>query len=421
MKITDVILKYPAVLGKRDFIIDAFSITTHTEKSAVPDDGWYVGKVFSEGNKVMVYLGDDTYEQLTVGKQPYTSFEETGTLPAGILKNAPKPIKTTLGRVALNYLLLSEPFGDAIPYVNEPWNSGKIERQIVEALLDGTIDVKSVYTYVDNVYYLGSYSDFCVPSLSSKAVTIDPKVIARRDALLKQYAGQLDDPKVMMAIEKELIALDMATMKGDVSNGFMITNKSYDNHRKRMFLNIGMVNKFGEDVGHDFISSSLDDGWDPKELPKIANEIRSGSYSRGKETAKGGDIAKQLGRNFQEAAIVMDDCKTANTMPTLISDSNQSEFLHRNIMVAGKVVALTKENISKYLDKVVQLRSPMTCVAKNGYCYTCMDNRFKILKVTLLNTQLLQIGSKIMLNSMKAMHSVKVTAYELQSLDEFTV
>lgn len=421
MEITDIILEHPEVLGRRDFIIDAFSITTHSTKEEVRAEDWYIGKVYMHNNKLMVHLPDDQDVELEDTKQPYTSFEQEGTLPVGVLKNTTKPMKTTIGKVALNYLLLSEPFGDVIPYVNGPWDSDAIERDIVNALVSGKISVADGYQYVDNVYYLGSYSDFCVPSLSEKAVSVDPSVIKRRDELFKKYKGQLDDPKIMMLIESELIDLDIATMNGDVSNGFMTTRATYSNQRKRMFLTVGMVSKFGGAPGHDFIQSSLDDGWDMNDFPKVANEIRGGSYSRGMETAKGGDIAKQIGRRFQETSIVMDDCETPTTFKIAIDDHNKDEYMYRNIVVRGALVELNEDNITKFIGKTVNMRTPMSCIAKNGYCYACMDTRFKKLEVTLLNTQLLQIGSKIMLNSMKAMHVVIVTAYELDSFDEFVV
>ncbi len=419
--IKDVIFNNPDILLKRDFIVDCFSVNTHQTLSEIPKDKLYIGKIYREGKKVMIHL-EDKDDVVATSKQPYLTFKDELTLPAKTLKNNPTAIKTTLGRLVLNHALLSLPFGDIIAYVNEKWNSKVIEKQIVDALLAGKINTESVYKYVDHVYFLGNYSDFCVPALTAKSITVDKAILKKKKELMTRYKDQLDDPAVMMKIESTLIAMDKKSLEGDDSTGFMIEDKNYSTHRKRMFLNIGMVSTFGDEhAGYNFIESNLDQGWDLNEIDAIANEIRSGIYMRGKETAKGGAISKSLGRTFQESVISTTDCKTKRTIPVEITSYNKDKFVYRNIMEGSKLVELTPENIGNYVGKVIQLRSPMTCAANPGYCYTCVDTRFKLTGASILNVQVMKIGSQLMLDSMKAMHVTKVSKFELESLDEFIV
>ncbi len=413
----DLILKYPDLLMRRDFIVDAFSESVLQTEAEVKER--YTGKIIIEGKVIKVII-DDEVQPLSAGKAPFLAFEDKIKVPEGVVVNAKGSITTTIGRLLINHYLLSIPFGDVIPYINESWNNKAVEKLIIDALLLDKITTDSVYLYINSLNQLVTYSDFCVPAITSKAITVDPKVVALRKKLLTQYKDQLDDPMIMMKIEKELIALDKETLKGDISNDFMISGKNYDNHRKRMFLGIGMVGTFGEEGnGHNFIKGDLDSGWDLNDVDKLSNDIRDGSYSRAQSTAIGGSISKSLGRTYQDSRVVMDDCKSKLTLSIHLTTTNKDDYLFRTIITGASTVLLTPENISKYINKTVKLRSPLTCKAKTGYCYTCLDYRFKKLEVESLNVQIIGIGSTILSDSMAKMHVSTVSAYELDSIDQF--
>ena len=417
ISITEVIKKDPNLLIKRDFIVDVFTKTKHQTSNEVKKS--YTGKVVSVDNKIHVTLEDGSTEILTEQRIPMFSLNTKVTIGKGTLVNLGSKVETTYGRMLINQLLLCRPFKDAIPYQNGPWNSKVVEKVMVNKVLDGSLTTESVYEYIDNVYYLSTYAPFCVPSITKKAITVDPKLLKKKDELLKKYKDELTDPAIAMAIEDELIALDKATMKGDDAER-VLESKNFDVHRKKMFFALGVTESFGDDrQSFKFGESTLDEGWKMDEIDLVSNDIRKGSYARGKETAKGGAIAKTLGRTFAESAIVIDDCRTKNTLTVNITELNKDLFLFRNIIVGSSLVELTPENIGKYVGKPIKLRSPMMCVAKGGYCYTCMDTRFKKLGIKLLNIQVLGIGSKLMLDSMKKMHYHKMTAYDLKDIDQF--
>jgi hypothetical protein len=318
--------------------------------------------------------------------------------------------------------VLVRSFKDVIQYINEPWNIGKLESIIAEFVIDKKITPSQVLDYIDNVHSIGGYSDFCVPALSEKAITPNKQVIARKKELLKQYENQLDNPVVMLKIENELVSLDKDLMKGDISTGFLIDSKNYDIQRKRMFNMLGMVESFGDEtIKYNFGQTDLNSGWKTSELDILANDTRRGSYNRAKSTAKGGAESKFLGRTFQESRIVEDDCGTIKGLNVLITNENAAQFINRTIIDAKKQILLTKENISSYIDKTVVVRSPMFCRSKFGYCYICMDARFKAIGIKLLNILPIQIGSNFLNSSMKSMHGRKMTMIELTNINEFLV
>lgn len=424
------ILEFPDVLLTRDAIIDLFTdsvFTTHDEM--ISSKMVYPGKLYNDNGSIMVVVkgsGSELIESKSTNinyEDKRLDFQDKFTLKIGMIDNyVGSPIETTYGRFLLNYVLLVKPFGSVINYINDTWNIGAIEDEIAAETIEGNITPKQVFTYIDNIYFLGSYTDFCVPAMSEKSIVSNPDVSNRRDELFEKYKDQLDDPNVMMKIEDELIAMDKAALDGDVSNGFMINSKNYDVQRKRMFLTIGMLESFGDDVkGYEFSTTNLNDGWKEEDLDSLANDTRRGSYNRAKSTAKGGAESKYLGRTFQESKIAEEDCGTKRSLSVTITKDNYNLFIFRNMISGNKLIPLTKDNINSYIGKTVSLRSPMYCNTKTGYCYTCMDTRFKKLNVKLLNSLPINIGSAILLASMKAMHGQKLSIFSIDSLNEYLI
>lgn len=424
----DIILRYPDTLLSRDSIIDMFvQAPLMTIEEASSKKMIRPGKLVQFKNKVLV--GDNTNgiiefidTDIAVGYKLdiYDTFE----LKTGMIANYTdtKSIRTTFGLFILNYNILANIFGAVIPYINEPWNISKIEKRIASELVKGTIQPDQIYRYIDAMYHISSYSDFCTPSLTEKAITADPEVSKLRDELHAKYKDQLHDPNIMMMIDDTLIALDKKKLEGDDSNGFMIEGKNYNVHRKRMFLNLGLIESFGDEVASfSFSKTNLNDGWIPEELDSLANDTRRGVYNRAMNTAKGGVESKYLGRTFQESVISEDDCNTKRGLAMTLTKDNYHRFIYRNIIVGNKIVALDESNIESYIDKDVVIRSPMYCNAKNGYCYTCMDTRFKDIGIKLLNTIPAGIGSVFLSVSLRSMHGKKIELLSIDDINEFII
>ena len=324
----------------------------------------------------------------------------------------------------MNYVLLVDPYKDAITYVNKEWNASAVESQMSELAFKNVITVDQIKQYSRNLYFLCHFNEVTTPSFTQRALTIPKELIARRDELLKKYAKEIEagDPVVISKIESELIAADKSQLKGDPSTGFYDTSKkSYETHRKQMMIMFGMIPKFGE-PGYTFIPKSLEEGWDVKNFQAIANEIRRGSYNRAKETAKGGEESKFLSRIFQNTDIVEEDCGTTRYWPVEITDDNKLTYINRNIFHRGKLLTLTKENVSSFVGTTVQMRSPSYCITKNyNYCYTCMGEYFRYLHQKNLALQVMSIGSTMLGLSMKSMHQSNIETAKIKNLSKYTV
>lgn len=419
------LIKYHASLVSRDFIIDYFVESDYmTEDEAILHKMIRPGKLFLRDDKLYVVTRADSNETFESDEisipESKLGFYDKFILNEGMIENfTGSPVETTLGVYILNYIALVKPFGNIIPYYNGYWELKKIEKVIAKKAINGEITAESIYNYVDCVYSLSSLNDFCVPAITEKAITSNPEVTKRRNELFEQYKDRLDDPNVMVMIEDELIKLDKSLLKGDDSTGFLIKGKNYNVQRKRMFLMMGLLETFGdEQQGYNFGKSSLNDGWNTDEMNLIANEIRRGSYSRATQTALGGAQSKMLGRNFQDSAIVADDCGSKRGLKLVISESNKHLFVYRNIIEGNTVVTIDESNINSYIGKEVELRSPMYCLVQHGYCYTCMDSRFKSLGIKLLNIYPINIGSTLLTMSLKSVHGTKVDLFNIDNLNE---
>lgn len=430
----DLLIKYHQSLVSRDFIIDYFVESDFmTKDETIKSKMVKLGKLFQDDGKL--YVVTEAISKSNIGAfeeipfpEKKLSFYNRFHLKRGMIENFNEDtqIVSTLGIYILNFLVLVKPFENIISYVNDYWKLGNIEKDIVDKALNGFIKPEQIYKYIDYVFFLSSLTDFCTPSVTERCITPNPEVTQRRLELFEKYKDQLDDPNIMIMIEDELIKLDKKLLADDDSSGLMIKGKNFDVQRKRMFTMFGLSETFGDDTqGYDFGKFNLNDGWDLKEMDVIANDIRRGSYNRAKSTALGGYESKVLGRNFQDSSIVADDCGTKRGINITLTKDNISAFYHHTILNKNgnkyENIILTKDNESDFLNKEVVIRSPMYCTSTYGYCYACMDSRFKELGVKLLSVGAVGIGSTFLSNSLRAMHGSKASIFDLNNLNKIVI
>jgi len=359
-------------------------------------------------NKIDPNVPFDIYDEIMVGPKEISNWTK------------PKSESTTIGLYLLNYIILASVFGDKIDYVNEEWDIGKIEKQIAKGILDDEISVAEYRKYIDNAYFIGHFSELCVPTVTERSFITDPKVAVRKAELLEQYKGQLNDPIIIEKIESELIAMDKAWLVDDPSAGFHNANakKSYGIHRKKLFITVGGIEAFDQDgASYNFIENSLDEGWDPNDMDIIANETRKGSYNRGAETQKGGAQTKFILRVFQDISITENDCGTKTTVKHMITKANYLNYVGRAIKEGTKFIILDDNSVVNYIGKEVDLRTPLSCKTTDGLCHMCSGQKFKQSGIESIGTRAIGISSKFMLASMKAFHGKVISVTNIDPFE----
>lgn len=398
----------------KDWVLEAFSpvasYNADTQEAPYP----YALKV--EGGH---YTAEDplTHEALTLldakaGTPPF-AFLEKVTVKPGAIENVHQALETCYGSILVNQTVLVYAFGNKVPYQTGTLKVSGLEKLIEPRLTTTPEDgrprrgdrlyMDEYKRFNEGIRYLEGFASICVPSATPKTITVSKEVLKRRDELVKQYGEQLEDPVVLAKVTKELTDMDRAWMKGDPAERFYIKDKSFDVVRKRLFIMQGQESGFGK-TGKT-ITSSLSEGWNVENIPAMANSQRNGSYSRGFLTALGGVEAKGNYRIFQNTVVAEEDCGSKLGLRLKLTKDIARHFISHSVIHAdGKLTELTEENLSKYIDTEVSIRSVAFCKTKGqNVCATCIGKN--IAKTpNAISTYSASLGSTFVLWLLAAAH-----------------
>lgn len=360
------------------------------------------------------------------GKDPEFNVSDIITIGPKESKFLKEGTQTTLGLLIFNKTVLEamEIFG----YYNGSLDGDVIKS--IQAKLSRALEVDDITTdqfnhFLDTTQYLfgGVMASIINTSLSREILSLPPKTKVLRDKLLKEHKEELDNGNAEIAamIEKELCQSakeEIRKMNPDAMDLFDAKCKvDFDNNYKTMFIMKGPVkDNTGEHVtGYKVITSNYDIGISKEDFSKYADTLVGSAYSKGKLTAIDGYETKRHNAMFQNVHLAKrgSDCGSTKTKKVFIKPGSDN-YVYRYILVGGKPLMLTYDNIKNYYGKVVNMRSPLHCKAKDGeYCNVCYGERKYILD--LLNVGLIYNIStnSIMNGNMKAFHDVRVKLYEL--------
>ena len=333
-----------------------------------------------------------------------------------------KPELVSLGRYLVNHVVLVESFEDLIEFTNVPYNIDNAESLIVKALIAEKITPQQCRRYLDAGYALFQFTELSVPSFSERSVTTGPDINKLKKELFEKYKGQLTDPIVSYKIKEALVNYDKEWLGDDSSTSLYngVGKKAYDVQRNKMYLAVGGIEAFGKDISsYEFIEGSLIDGWDKKEMPIIFNDIRKGSFDRSTSTAMGGALTNFVLRVFQDTEIVEKDCKAKKGLKFVLTKELSSKFIGRYIIHPTEDICITEDNVSKYIDKQILIRSPMYCKSKTGYCEKCAGKLFTSLDLKAISMEIVDITSTFVTQALKSMHGTAISIDTIKFEDYF--
>lgn len=361
------------------------------------------------------------------GDEPIYSFKEKVSVSPGDLPNIKTAMETTYGNLLVNAMVLCWPFGDKVDYINGPISAGKLD-QIVSSRLEDTppagaerskdkLYVDELIKYCDAMAALAGLATICAPAATPKTMTIDPAIIRRRNELLKENQANLHDPAVIAAIEKELVAMDRATFKGDPAEAFYIKDKTFNDARKRCFIIHGTEAGFGDPTRPAVITNSLQEGWNPDKLPAMADSLRAGSFNRGAQTALGGESVKYFYRIFQNTKVIEEDCGVDFGLPWDITEKNFKTFIGQYGIFNKKTVRLDEALLKSNIGKKIYIRSPMVCKSKApSFCARCVGDVLASTP-TGLHVAASDVGSTFMGSFMSSMHTASIQTARYNARD----
>ena len=359
----------------------------------------------------------------TTASEPIYSFTDRIVLEPGDLPNVKETTHTTLGNAYYNKACICDAFGDKVKY-QSGLQIGKLQTEIAARLRDTPLPGsprESKYLYCDEyekfanaVFFLTNFNQLCTWGMTEKVLTAPPGVKELREKLMKQYKDQLHDPAILAVIMGELKKLDKEYLKGDPGMDFLLSKKSLDVVRSKLFLAYGAERSLSDKTKMNFVPKSLDEGWEIKQLPAMNNASRAGSYDRGAETQDGGVTFKELNRAFANLAITIDDCGSKIGIETEVTESSLRNITGFTIITDNGLEFIEDTNSAKkYLGTIVRKRSPMYCTAGiDQLCKVCGGTNLSS-NPTAVAMAVSDLGSIFMGLKMSAMHGKAILTKKL--------
>ena len=342
-------------------------------------------KQTSEGVLVLVpEHGWVTLEDAEPYEIPVVYHDFIGDLKKGDVINLDRDISTaTYGDVLVNARVLGYATGDMIPFIEGPITPKDIEKVFIERLKD---EPENRDDWVEGEIYpyhwlrcgkaVGDLDGFelVIPSVTEHVLQPYPELEEHKAKLLGDYTpDELMDPVIQARIQDELVAKYKEYIKGDPAEGFLFKDKFISTALKQMFLIHGPESGFTEGGLAKFIPTSLEDGINVDYYPEMMDSLRAGAYFRGALTALAGTDVDLFGRIFQGSNVQLEFCKTKATLDGV---TITKQHIERYILVEGKRIRLTKEELPTYLNTNQSLYDPAYCRAgDNNICSICIGGR----------------------------------------------
>lgn len=349
-------------------------------------------------------------------KRPLLNLTDKIDIPANFLPNNDKELQTTVGRVIMNKLLLTDNFGNKIQFINERFNIDKIEATVAKLLLNDIVTVKSYINFVDVCSFLHGLSRITTVAATPKGMLPPPgidkfKTKVKKELEEKYGPNWTSNRSNVAEYENRLREFDSEWLADDPANGKVLSGKVKNEARSKMHLVFGAeagFDKKGDNVS--LVDNSLMDGYplNPELLTTMFNTSRSGSFDRGNETQKGGSTAKDILRATSAIRIVDKDCGSKLGKSILVTKDNKESLIGRYQIINGKTVLI--EDIEPYMDKVIVVRSPLRCKTEgNNLCSICVGSILANYP-TGINLVVLDISNSILTASLKSMHKSSLSS-----------
>lgn len=339
-------------------------------------------------------------------------------------KKNKKAFYTTVGLWIFNKAFIEQDLFEIFQYINEPITKkyhGKINKELSYAVMEDRISLEVLKRFEMKVQKFMPLVSILSASYTDKMLTITADINKKKKELLKKYDQEIknSDPKIMNQIEAELLEYSKELLKDDPSMDMFNSGAraSFGNNFKNMFVSKGAIkNPDPNKGGYDLITSSYMDGITKEEYPAFAASLSAGPYSRAKKTETGGYWEKLFLKAFQHLKLLPagSDCGTSRTLKVHLTDNNIDEWMYSYIVDGSRLVELTSENRSRYLNKEVKFRFTALCEAKDGhFCNKCAGNLFYRLGIVNIGATTPQIPSKIKNLLMKKFHDSVINFSEI--------
>jgi len=279
-------------------------------------------------------------------------------------KTKNKSKRMSLGRIWFNILM-----PDKYPLVDEAVTKKRMSDIVADIIERFTVEIaSSTMTELNKESFV--LSAILPQSIDVDNIIVPQKTIDERnkrlntDTKLEKYAGELK------AVAEEYVASEIDPNSG-IANIIQSGSKISATDLGVLQLSKGPTIDIEGNIS-DPITSSLAEGYSGKEYYTAAADARRTLYIRAVGTAEPGYLAKTvIFANSNTKRSKKEDCGTNKYLELFIKPGMEKHLIGRWMLNSrtGKLTEITED--SKITNKVIQLRSPVYCTAKDGICTTC--------------------------------------------------
>lgn len=401
-----------------------------------PKEGKDEPKSVPNNHPFMVYLDNLTGGQLEVDiLLKYTrSYDPKKKAELSLMDNVTitrcgQKIKTTLGRYIFNKVVFHSLWDNKYYHFNNivmRQNDFQDEMKFLKQLaFEGKCENRDIFEVSDmstefgmrlaNVYNAGLTYTMMVPDKKFQDYK-NKKINSVKEQVIKNT-----DLDLLAKAEEDVVNFAKEYYKNDDMVELMESGagSKWDNDYKTMNINVGAVPTIeGKPV---LMFNSLSDGVDPKYQAAWTNTGMTGATNRALQTAKAGAQYNDISNAMQNIMGIRGDC--GSTRGTKVNTGDPNKLLNRYLIINGKPVKVTLDNVNKYLNKDVIMRDLIYCKQKNGhYCSTCVgDGPFdlKHMDKVPLGMMTSDVASNILNLFMKSTHDLRAGMFRIKDLNDF--
>lgn len=357
--------------------------------------------------------GKDENGKLII-KKPKFRTTDTVYLKAGewINKNDEK---TNVGIILFNKIFLE-------PELHKFFDAGMVNKTMTKKEFNKFYDTISNLMRTEKIPVVPTFTQFLkdyefwglkgatifCPSYSMNIIKPNKKIMEMKKEGLKKE--DLTDKIQMVQFEDKLVSEARKEMDKDPAYSLYESGArgSFDNDYKNISIALGPI--LNPSSGEfRYVSNNYIDGMEKEDLVSMGNFIVTSALPKSVGTAVSGYKTKKFYAIFQDVVVGEEgtDCNSKVTLKVRITEKNSDMYIYQYIVENGKLIELNDDNISSYIGKDVNLRSPMFCTDPDCICNACAGNRPYILQIKNQGLTCVNVTNTLLNKRMKLKHNTK--------------
>ena len=236
-------------------------------------------------------------------------------------------------------------------------------------------------------YYLLMQAGFTLSSVmpssfQPEALTLPPQFVKEKNELVKKYQNSKKTTEDAIEFQNNITKIAEKVKKYFEDNDIKVVDlidsgaKGNVSHIQSLLLSVGLsINSFGEI--NDVIDNSHVEGLTQTQFFNGSSQAIQALYAKSSDTAKPGYLGRKLGTISERIKLSSTaDCGTKNYLSLKVRDKKMLESLIGRYYKSKVGVELQLDKNSDVIGKVIKLRSPLYCKAKDGICHKCYNKDY---------------------------------------------